>query len=110
MLLLTYHNTQIFISPLHCSYTATASRLECVTAPYPGAVEGESYPRLQSRVLTSGGGSFTSTNADESFTYDWNYTPQVRIVLGSVGGGGGGGVLTDSETNAWIRVGACMLA
>ena len=78
--------------PPPCSYTATASRLECITAPYPGAMEGESYPRLQSRVLTSGGGSFTSTNGDESFMYDWNYTPQVKIVLGSVGGGCGEGV------------------
>ena len=60
------------------SYTVSAHRLECITSAYPSAVEGSApSPRLQSSIITNGQ-LFTSHNSDESFYYDWNYTPQVR--------------------------------
>ena len=57
-------------------YTASARRLECITGGYPNASEGFASTRLQSSIITNGQ-LFTSRNSDESFYYDWNYTPQV---------------------------------
>ena len=64
------------------SYTVSARRLECITSAYPNAVEGSVSPRLQSSIITNGQ-LFTSRNSDESFYYDWNYTPQVHYSISS---------------------------
>ena len=66
----------INLSPhLSSRYTATVSSLECVTAPYPDAQEGNSSGPLQIQII-SNGVHFVSYY---HFRYDWNYTPQVSV-------------------------------
>ena len=75
---LSFLSSQVLIklSPhLSSRYTATVSSLECVTAPYPDAQEGNSSGPLQIQII-SNGVHFVSYY---HFRYDWNYTPQVSV-------------------------------
>lgn len=71
----------VFIGDIPCdvvAYTVTRFRLECITRPYPGAVEGQSSPWLPIRVI-SGGIQVLPTSSSTTFRYTWNSyrTPQV---------------------------------
>ena len=78
----------VFIGDIPCDvvwYTVTRWRLECITRPYPGAVEGQSSPWLQARVI-SGGVQVLPNGGRTTFRYYWdnNWTPQVRAATTSV--------------------------
>ena len=53
-----------------CRYTVAPYSMECTTAPYPSAQEGNS----SSFQLISGGVHHSSNH---QYRYDWSYTPQV---------------------------------
>ena len=85
----------VFFGDIPCDvvwYTVTARRLECITRPYPGAVEGMSSLPLQARVI-SGGVQVIPTTGSTKFAWSNYHTPQVEnSAVGTEyqrGGGGG---------------------
>ena len=57
-------------------YTASSTKLECVTQPYPGSYESFTSLALQALLITNGV-YYKSTSSHARFRYHWYFTPQV---------------------------------